>query len=569
MLKGLSKDFVFLFGGIVLSFALESERGTLGGMFSSDFMSLLCLCLFVGLTGFYLAFRHYHRILSVGTCHPGSPRRIAYTHLRASLIDGGSPAQIYARWLEKALRMVERFFGDNIPERATFMQRAIGLQKPAALWSAPALDWCILFAFIYPQAFLILGWVITGQAGVPERVLGLAQQPSALPRYVTLGAIALAVIGYAKCSETLNQPARETTRSVRAFRFALWLSLLIAASLTIDALLNHGKGAIGGSVILTSSVVGVIAGDVLIAVLAGFVGAAAGIAAMLMFGEFGAAIVAAIAAVLIGLLHAAFGGEHTQWMRMRDRLRHSIIFWWFFLVCALCLDIGFARLLPPTDAWGVMGPVLLFYGLLPALNAPFLWFSVGMTRALLWLGLERKGWWPYFYALLDAASAVLVLVLLVGAIVVGVQTLDMAAESAGAKPLLSVAPLLDAVIEGFRTKSFKAEYWWLYTLMLSGTIPSLLNLVAGGFSLVRGIPFVSRYLHARLPDEGAVPSHERNWVALLLSVQVVAGMGLAALAQLVLLPWWIFGYVLPGLGLGIIQFAQSIEALNLPAQIFH
>ena len=52
MLRGLSKDFVFLFGGIVLSFALESERGALAGMFSSDFMSLLCLCLFAGLTGF-------------------------------------------------------------------------------------------------------------------------------------------------------------------------------------------------------------------------------------------------------------------------------------------------------------------------------------------------------------------------------------------------------------------------------------------------------------------------------------------------------------------------------------
>ena len=568
MIKGLSKDFVFLFGGIVLSFALESERSALAGIFSSDFMSLLCLCLFAGLTGLYLAFRHYHGILSVGASHAGSPRRLAYDHLRDSLVDGGNPAQIYARWLEKALRMVERLFGEKLPERPTFMQRAIGLHKSAALWSAPALDWCMLFAFIYPQAFLILGWVITGEAGTAEKVLGLAQQPLPLPRYVTLGAIALAVIGYAKACETLARPSRESTGSVRAFRFALWFALLVAASLTIDQLLNHGKGAIGGSVILASAVVGAIAGDVLVAVASGFVGAAAGIAAMLMFGQFGGAIVAAMGAVLIGFLHSAFGGKGSLWARLRLRLRHSMIFWWFFLVCALCLDIGFAKLLPRTDAWGVMGPILLFYGLLPALNAPFLWFSLGMTRALLWRGLERKGWWPYFYALIDAASAVLVLVLLIGAIVVGVQTLDMVAESEGAKPLLSVAPLLDAVIEGFRTKSFRAEYWWLYTLMLSGMIPSLLNLVAGGFSLVRGIPLVSRYLLTRLPEDRPVPSHERNWVSLLLSAQVVVGMGLAAAAQFVLLPWWIFGYVLPGLGVGIAQFAQDIQRLNLPGQLW-
>lgn len=567
MLKGLSKDFVFLFGGIVLSFALESERGVLGGMLGSDVMSLLCLCLFVGLTGFYLAFRHYHGILSVGASHPGSPRRLAYDHLRASLADGGNPAQIYARWLEKALRTVERLFAEKISDRP-FMQRAIGLHKPAALWSAAALDWCILFAFIYPQAFLILGWVITGEAGTAERVLGMAQQPLPLPRYVTLGAIALAVIGYGKACGTLARPSREVTGGVRTFRFALWFALLVAASLTIDQLLNHGKGAIGGSVILTSAVVGAIAGDVLVAVASGFVGAAVGIGAMLMFGQFGGAIVAAMGAALIGFLHAAFGGKNSAWARLRLRLRHSMIFWWFFLVCALGLDIGFAKLLPRTDAWGVMGPILLFYGLLPALNAPFLWFSLGMTRALLWRGLERKGWWPYFYALLDAASSVLVLLLLIGAVVLGVQTVDMAAESEGARPLLSVAPLLDAVIEGFRTKTFKAEYWWLYTLMLSGMVPSLLNLVAGGFSLLRGIPLVSRYLHTHLPENRPVPAHERNWVSLLLSVQVVAGMGLAALAQLVLLPWWIFGHVLPGLGVGIAQFAQNIEKLNLPAYIW-
>lgn len=566
MLKGLSKDFVFLFGGIFLSFAVESERNALAGIFSSDVLSLLCVCLFALLTGGYLAFRHYHGILTAAGGHDGSPRRKAYERLKASLAEGGNPAQIYARWLEKILRAVEHFFDEKIPEKLTFIQRAIGLRKPAALWSAPALDWCILFAFIYPQAFLILGWVITGKAGQAETVLGLATENDPLPRYVTVAAIAAAVLGYEKCCQTLTRHSQyQETGAVRAFRFALWFIVLVGASLLSDYLLNHGVGAIAGSVILTSSIVGAVAGDVLIAVLAGFVGAAFGNVALFQFGLFTAGIAPAIAAAAIGFAHSAFGDRGTSWWRLRQRLHHSMLFWWLFLAAALCLDAVFAKLLPASNPWPVKGPMLLYYGLLPVLNAPFLWFSVGMTRALLWLGLERKAWWPYFYALLDAAVAVLVIVLLSGVIVLGVQTLDLLAVQAGAEPLLSVAPLLDAVINGFKTKTFRAEYWWIYTLILSAMIPSLLNLVIGGFSLVRGVPALSRYLNARLPERRAVSTSERNWISLVLSAQVMTGMCVGFVAQFVLLPWWIFGYVLPGLGLGIFRFAQAIEALNLPS----
>src|SRR3954467_13655622 len=131
---GLSKDVVFLFGGIFLSFALESQRAALAGVISSDLLSLLCLGIFVTLTGGYLAFRRYHNILSAGGDREGAPRRKAYDHLRASLTDGGNPAQIYARWLEKALRAVEHWFGDKAPERPPFIHQTMDLHKSVALW---------------------------------------------------------------------------------------------------------------------------------------------------------------------------------------------------------------------------------------------------------------------------------------------------------------------------------------------------------------------------------------------------------------------------------------------------
>ena len=570
MPTGLSKDIVFLFGGIFLSFALESERGALASVVGPDTFSLICLGVFAILTGTYLAFRHYHSVLSAGGGHEGSARRQAYDHLRVTLAEGGNPARLYAQWLEKALRAIEHFFGETVPERRTFLQQAIGLRNSAALWTAPALDRCVLFAFIYPQALLILGWVMTGKAGPAETVLGLASETDALPRYVTLGAIAGAVLGYSKCYQVLARhgpPSRETT-SVCLFRFMLWFAVLIASSLTIDYWLNHGVGAIGGSVILSSSVVGAIAGDVLVAVASGFLGAVIGIVVLLRFGLFSAGIAAALGCISIGFVQSICGGKGSAWARVRERIRHSPLFWSFFLGGAVCLDLGFARLLPRTDAWSAMGPILLFYGLLPALNAPFLWFSVGMTRSLLWLGLERKGWWPYLYGLVDAAAAVLVIVVLIGVIVVGVQALDLVAARSGAPPILPVAPLLDAVIDGLKTKSFKAEYWWVYTLMLSAMIPSLLNLGIGGFSLVRGIPFVSRYLYGYLPQGHPVAIEDRNKISFVLAAQMMTGACLGVASQFILLPWWILGYVLPGLGLGVFKFAQRIEALNLPGHLW-
>jgi hypothetical protein len=54
-----------------------------------------------------------------------------------------------------------------------------------------------------------------------------------------------------------------------------------------------------------------------------------------------------------------------------------------------------AEWLSPLAVWQMLGPLLLFLGLLTLLNAPFDWVSVGLTRALLRRGPELGGWWPY------------------------------------------------------------------------------------------------------------------------------------------------------------------------------
>ncbi len=568
MPTNLTKDIIFLFGGVLLSFALESQRSKLSGVVSPGYQSLICLAFFVAVTCGYLVFRRYHAILSMGA--DGSSGSQAYDDLRESLSTGGTPARLYAKWLEKTLHVVERFFGEARATVRSSLQQVIGLSQPAALWTAPALDRCILFAFIYPQALLFLGWLMSGKAGRAEIVLGLVSEADPLRRYISMGALAASAFGYAKCCKIVSRDygAAQQPAQVRRLRFGLWFLVLVVAGLITDQFLSHGPNAVGGAVIVSSSVVGAVAGDVLIAMLAGSVAALVGIAFSLQFGEFSAGIAATMTCAAIGLCASAFGGVGSRWQRLRTRLSFSQVFWWVFLAVSVVFYIALARLLPRSGAWPVVGPILLFYGLLPALNAPFLWFSVGLTRALLWLGIERKGWWPYFYALIDAAIAVLVIVLLVAVMVVGIQTLNLMAVMGGGEAILPVVPLLDAIFNSLKQNSFEAEYWWAYTLLVSAMIPSLLNLSIGGFSLLRGIPILSQRLYAYLPKGRAAAPQDRNWISLVLAVQAVASMCLAFGAQFVLLPWWIFGYVLPGLGFGVLKFALSVEALDLPGRLF-
>ncbi|HEX4637411.1 MAG TPA: hypothetical protein VH189_14590 [Rhizomicrobium sp.] len=568
MSSGLAKDLIVGLVGVLLLFALELSKDRLVGAVNADLISLVCVMLAVVLPSGYLIFRHYHHIL----CTEGHARgrHTAYDELRQSLGSGGTPARLYAQFLERALHAVERLFGEREITDRSFFQRVIGLSRPVPLWSAPALDRCVLFAFLCPQLLLFLGWALSGHAGPAEKVLALISEDNPLLRYLAVGTLTTGVVAYANCHRIADpgNAVRHETKTIRWTRFSLWLVVLGISCLITDRLLNHGSATVGGAAIMASSVVGAVAGDVLIAVFSGFFGVAVGSLVVLYIGTLSAGTATAFACALVGFVGSAFGGKGSAWSRLRQRLHFSLLFWWLFLVAGIVTYICLARLLSRSGAWPAVGPILLFYGLLPALNAPFLWFSVGLTRCLLWLGLERKSWWPYFYALVDAAMAVLVIVLLVIVMVVGIQTLNLMAMKGSGRPILPVVPLLNAVFDSLRKRALDPEYWWVYTLLLSSMIPSLVNLAIGGFSLLRGIPTVSRYLYRRLPKGHMVVAADRNWISLVLASQAMAGMCLGLASQFIFLPWFIFGYLLPVMGFGVLRFAFSVAAFNLPGRIF-
>jgi hypothetical protein len=189
------------------------------------------------------------------------------------------------------------------------------------------------------------------------------------------------------------------------------------------------------------------------------------------------------------------------------------------------------------------GPLLLFLGLLTLINAPFDWASLGLTRALLRRGLELGGWWPYLLAVVDAILAAGIITVLAITMAFGVQTFDHFAEHGGGARILP----LDQLFNGLAVHPSAPEYWWLYALLVSSMLPSLINLMIGGAGK-------------------AVPAFNRTWLALVLTLQIFVGAALGIAAQVVLAVGLMF-YLMPRMGLGLLDTAREVADFDLPGQV--
>jgi hypothetical protein len=244
------------------------------------------------------------------------------------------------------------------------------------------------------------------------------------------------------------------------------------------------------------------------------------------------------------------------------RLRAQGIFFLLFIPASIVACFAAVGVLLPLKTWPHTGPLLLFQGLLTLINAPFNWASIGMTRALLRRGLELGGVWPYFLAIADAILAALIVGLLALTMVITVQTFDELVTRANAVPFMS----LDQLLDGITQNPAATDYWWIYTLLLASMIPSLLNLMIGGASLISGVPGVPSLILRFMPEARAVPIFDRTWLAVVLTLQTVLGavLGIAAGVILVL----IFSlYFLPDAGLSLLAQARAVADYDLPARV--
>jgi hypothetical protein len=132
------------------------------------------------------------------------------------------------------------------------------------------------------------------------------------------------------------------------------------------------------------------------------------------------------------------------------------VFLSLFLSAIVLACFAAAAFLSALEAWDLVGPLLLFVGLLTLLNAPLDWASLGVTRALLRRGLELGGWWPYLLAFVDAALAGVIVALLALTMVLGVQAFDELAVHGGGMAVLPLGALFD----GIAKNPAAPEYWW-------------------------------------------------------------------------------------------------------------
>ncbi len=553
-----------------------------------------------------LLYWRYLGILGAGAEPLGSLERQAYDGLRAGLATGGLPARLYSRWLTACLDAIDRFFGDAGMADRTLYPRAFGLRTPAPLWTATALDRCLLLALIYPIVTIFIVWAVSSHVGPAEEALGLPPDFSSWQRGIVVAALILAALVMRRYAQTAAWKAlvwlvvAATTvtagASIISMNRAPYAAIVIAftaavgfaVALAIAAVFRfiaHGvvrvafdvAGAItiafgvamtfeiGGSstsgiFVAAFSVAGAIAGSGAVAITIA-VAVAVAFAVANFFHESFPVDLLFIFALIIAIT-VALAGFVALLSDLSMQKQRQGIFLSSLLTTMMAACLVSASFLSSSTDWETSGPVLLFLGLLTLLNAPFDWASLGLTRALLRRGLELGGWWPYLLALMDALLAGVIIALLALTMVVGVQAFDSLAEHGGGKPVLQLTPLFD----GLAAHPEAPEYWWIYALLLSTMIPSLVNLVIGGTALTRAAPGLPSLLLQKMPAGRSVPAFDRAWIALVLTLQVAFGVILGVAAQ-ALLAVGLIRYVMPWAGLGLLDMARAVAAFDLPARV--
>ena len=532
------------------------------GTIDSALAALLSILGGVSFLAFSLMYRRYLGILSAGGAPEGSPEHDSYGRLRASLARGGLAARLFIWRLTKFLDAIDHFFGDTGMVDRTLFPHAFGLKTPAPLWTAPAFDRCLFLTLIYPIATIFIFWTASGHAGPAETVLGLKMDVPGWSR--GLIAVTSGIVGFAAWGLFRSEKQKSAIWKYAAFAAGTNAVAPVAAVIAASAV----AGAATLSFVLGSSGVGAAAFSIAVAASVGSAGRVAGavsvaVAIPVVFGlalALGGASTVIVVSVAGGVAAASLSVLLLCAVAIK-RGRQGV-FLFFFIAAMIVACFATVELMAPLRTWPYTGPLLLFQGLLTLVNTPFNWASVGLTRALLRRGLELGGWWPYLLALVDAIFAAIIVTLLALTMVVVIQAFDDFVVYSGGTPVLPLESLLD----GIAKNPAAPQYWWIYALLLAGILPSLINLMIGGASLIPGVPGLPTLLLSFMPEGKAVPAFDRTWLSIILTLQIFLGVILGIAAEGFLAAGLIV-YIMPAVGLGLLDQARAVASFDVPARV--
>jgi hypothetical protein len=381
--------------------------------------------------------------------------------LREALEAGGDLRRLYIQLLTPALDRLDRFLGDA--DKASFsLLSPFGNREARPYWTAWSFDRCALLALIYPLLSLFVVWVWTGESGPIAEFLGMKYGTSWWFRSIAAALLIVSVFAYWRALRTTG------------WRGLLWFAAFAVAGAGAVAL------AVAGTFAFALAVVGAGAGAGAVA------GAFAGAGAVTVTGAVAVAVAVAVAGAVVGA--GAFAGAivgaaaATAAAAIKYCERHNVLGWFWAIywpiVLALCyiVLIGAAR----SNAGPTALSFVLMFALVPIVNVPFDWASLGFTRALLRRGAEDGAPSPLWLGLIDFAFGLFLLVLLTLTLIGALQWADAVIVYFGGVAVADVVPLLDNIAEDPRDPT----NYWAYATLFSTLIPSALNAVIGAVSLI-------------------------------------------------------------------------------------
>lgn len=492
-----------------------------------------------------LAWRYFDTLLDYSGNPRGSRENLRYKALRYGLIANCRPLQIYTKLLKKTLDKIDVLFGD-LPGRArsNFGARLFRLTEPKNVWTGASFDRCLFFALLYPILTVALTHAVYGDAGVAGAALLMGPDRSLIERWVVLGVVVSVVIGVCFAQRRV--------------------ALASIAAAFIGALTIGAVGATAITAALAILVFGSSSGDTrsgVVAVTCFVTIALALTISSLPFVLGTTRISSALAGAFAGVLSLVVSKLYQHAKRHGNRP----IFLTIFNLAALVLIYGLIWLLAPhvsPEAWKRSGALLLIFGVLTLLNAPFDFLSLGLTRGFLRRGLQTKGLSPIRFAFYDALAAVVVISVLICVLIVGIQLYGILEVHGHQERTID----LTKAFETIHDTPYASQNFWIYTLLITTQAPSLFNVAVGAVSVARAFRPLSEFIHYRLPTGKAVLAVDKFWMVPLLILRSVvpACAGLAAgLAVLLAVPLW----MLPLVDFDIFQEVTRLVNADIPGRL--
>ncbi len=522
---------------------------------------------------FAIASVRYWIVLGYGASPPRSAERARYNRLRSGLREGGEVGQRYEQMLRAALDWVDRRCGDKDQSGPEWAAWLVGLKRSGPLWTARSYDRCLLLALLYPVAMIYLFWGGSGHVGPAEAALGLSATSTLLWRFVFLICLALTGFAWFRAARGASELGwrKSGARHLRAFLaacFAGAFAVLVGGATVIAA-------AVGMAVVMTitgaiaQAWAGTLASFAAAIVGGGAITLAGGLAGLvaISFGLASSEVFAVVAAIAIAI--ASFvGNTRSEGFRNRLARMQRGLGWAALLGTTILLTVVMIApaWIAQVSTWRVGGPLSLYLALLTLVNGPFNWVTLGLTRALLGAGLERRGWSPLGFGIIDLAVATLVTVLLAIVALLAVQMYGHLTELGGSTPVLDIRALLQALDDPAQRGD--RQYWWLYVMLFATLIPSVANVSLGALSLIRGHPGLNRWLAGRMPSQNSVLPVDRIWIVPILSLQFIMSL-FAGVAVMVGTLWLFLAFIFFSAGGSLVAYLQFVAAQDLPATLLH